>query len=393
MRAPLVDDIARFVRRLRVLGGTGPVPLLVVRVRDLERVAWREGRAAARTLERRALRTFLDTGSRTLRATDLIAHDQDSQDFLAALVSPTRHTGSVASPADCRATLARLASAMALENGLQVETGWTVLYGVGGDDHLDQTVEIALERGLRENERFAFFSTIGHELRTPLTSIQGYLETLLDDDSLDAATVRRFLGVMRAETTRLHRLVEGMFDVSMFDLRSGPVVLETSVTGEAIRAAADALRPLATDRGMRVELAGGIDHAVAIGGDRLTQIVINLIENALKHGRPGGLVRVSVTATTARTIEIRVDDDGPGIPAAEREAIFSLARRGSNARAHGSGLGLAVVRLMVERIGGEVDATDSVLGGAQFRLRLPPGEPGNATSAEGRLTAGDLATG
>jgi signal transduction histidine kinase len=82
-------------------------------------------------------------------------------------------------------------------------------------------------------------------------------------------------------------------------------------------------------------------------------------------------VYVSVATLDTRYVEVRVDDDGPGVAAHERETIFSLAKRGRNATAHGSGIGLAVVRLMLERIGGEADVGESLLGGAQFRVRLP----------------------
>lgn len=363
-------NVDALVRRLRSVSTTSPVPLLVVRLRDLERIAWREGRAAARAVERRSLRSFVEMARRSLRASDVLGHDDESEDFLAALISPTRHHGSVATPTDCRATLARLASAMEVAGGLRVETGWTLLEGVDGDTRLQRAIESALERGERERERYDFFSTIGHELRTPLTSIRGYLETLLEDD-LDPATMRRFLEVARMEAMRMGRLVDGMFEVSMIDLRAGIQHGESCMLGASISAAIDAVAPIAAAR--RVDLArlASAAYEVAIDADRLTQILINIVENAIKHGREGGRVDVSVATLDARYLEIRVDDDGPGVDRNEREAIFSLARRGANARARGNGLGLAVVRLMLERIGGEADVAESLLGGAQFRVRLP----------------------
>lgn len=363
-------DVASLGRRLRAGSVGTPVPLLVVRLRDLERIAWREGRAAARGVERRSLRSFVQTASRSLRATDLLAHDDESEDFLAALVSPNRNTGSVATPTDCRATLARLASAMELAGGMRVETGWTILYSPGGDDWLSNAIESALERGARERERYAFFSTIGHELRTPLTSIRGYLETLIDDD-LDAQTSRRFLETARLEALRMGRLVDGMFDISMLDLRSEPGYTESCELEAAIASALGVLGPAAAARSTGITHHAAETFDVAIGSDRLMQILINVIENAIKHGREGGAVYVTSAALDKRYVEVRVDDDGPGVPASERELIFTLARRGTNARARGSGLGLAVVRLMLERIGGEVDVTSSLLGGSQFRIRLP----------------------
>jgi signal transduction histidine kinase len=365
-----INDIAQLVRRLRALPSDVPVPLLVVRLRDLERIAWREGRAAARAVERRSLRSFAETATRTLRGTDVLAHEDESEDFVAALVSPTRGAGSVATPTDCRATLARLASAMELSGGMHVETGWTIVHGVAGDPRLAAALERALERGARERERYAFFSTIAHELRTPLTSIRGYLETLLEEE-LDAATARRFLEVARAEAMRMGRLVEGMFDISMLDLRSGPGGSESSDLGAAITTSINAVAPFALGRRTTLAQLSVGSHVVAIGADRLAQILINVLENAIKHGRDAGRVQISMAALDGRYVEVRIEDDGPGIPACEREAVFTLARRGTNARAKGAGLGLAVARLMLERIGGEVDVGDSPLGGAQFRIRLP----------------------
>jgi signal transduction histidine kinase len=366
-----LGDVAALTRRLQTGDLAAPVPLLVVRLRDLERIAWREGRAAARSVERRSLRSFMQTASRALRATDILAHDDESEDFLAALISPNRRTGSVATPTDCRATLARLASAMEGAGGMRVETGWTVLHGAPADSRLTLAIESALERGARERERYAFFSIIGHELRTPLTSIRGYLETLLEEENLDPGTTRRFLEVARLEATRMGRLVDGMFDISMLDLRAESAYLESCELMETIGSALNVLAPAAAERGTSLTQFAAPRYEVAVAYDRLIQIIINIVENAIKHGVDGGRIYVSATALDARYVEMRVDDDGPGIPADEREHVFTLARRGANARSRGSGLGLAVVRLMLERVGGEVDVTSSLLGGAQFRVRLP----------------------
>lgn len=375
------NDVAALARKLRVVGGTAPVPLLVVRLRDLERIAWREGRPAARAVERRSLRSFVDTATRSLRSSDLLAHDAESEDFLAALVSPNRNSGSVATPTDCRATLARLASAMEVAGGMRVETGWTLLYGIAGDAKLSHAVETALERGAREKERYDFFSTIGHELRTPLTSIRGYLETLLEQD-LDPLVARHFLEVARTEAMRLGRLVDGMFDISVLDLRAGHDHAEATELSAAIATALNTVAPFAAARRTALAQMASPAYEVAIGADRLAQILINIIENAVKHGRECGRVYVSVELLD-RYVEVRIDDDGPGVERAEREPIFTLARRGVNARALGSGIGLAVVRLMLERIGGEVDVTESLLGGAQFRVRLPlmPTSPADVVPA------------
>ncbi|MDQ2858136.1 MAG: HAMP domain-containing histidine kinase [Candidatus Eremiobacteraeota bacterium] len=365
-----VCGVAELVERLRGDASDAPVPLLVVRLRDLERIAWREGRPAARAVERRSLRAFTRTAARALRASDLLAHDAESGDFVAALVSRGRSAGSVATASDCRATLARLASAMELEGGMRVEHGWTLVRAAPDDSSFSAAVESALERGARERERYDFFSTVGHELRTPLTSILGYLETLMDTE-LDAPTARRFLEVARDEALRLGRLVEGMFELSLLDLRREDGRHERASLAASLDAACNALAPFAAMRGCTLVRTPFVDVEVALGADRITQITLNLLENAVKHGRAAGTVTIAVAELDARYVEICVGDDGPGVPPRERELIFSLGQRGKDARAPGSGLGLTFVRSMVERFGGEVDVTQSPAGGALFRVRLP----------------------
>lgn len=365
-----VRSVAELVERLRGDASEAPVPLLVVRLRDLERIAWREGRPAARAVERRSLRAFTRTAARTLRASDLLGHDAESGDFVAALVSRGRSAGCVATASDCRATLARLASAMEVEGGMRVEHGWTLVRAAVDGSSFSAAVESALERGARERERYDFFSTVGHELRTPLTSILGFLETLMDNE-LDASTARRFLEVAREEALRLGRLVEGMFELSLLDLRREDGRGESASLAAALDAACNALAPFAAARGCKLERTPFVDVEVALGADRITQITLNLLENAVKHGRAAGTVGLGVAVLDARYVEIRVSDDGPGVPPPERERVFSLGHRGKDARAPGSGLGLALVRLMVERFGGEVDVTQSAAGGALFRVRLP----------------------
>jgi signal transduction histidine kinase len=101
-------------------------------------------------------------------------------------------------------------------------------------------------------------------------------------------------------------------------------------------------------------------------------VLVNLIDNAVKHGRPGGRVFVGVDVADQRFVRITVDDDGPGIATDDRERIFVLGARATTA-ANGSGIGLALVRLMLERTGGRVELEGSPLGGARFIVSIPRG--------------------
>ncbi len=104
--------------------------------------------------------------------------------------------------------------------------------------------------------------------------------------------------------------------------------------------------------------------------DRLTLVLVNLVGNAVKHGRAGGGVFVAVDLGASRVVRITVDDDGPGIAPAERERVFAFGERGTTP-ADGTGIGLAFVRLLIERAGGRIALETSPLGGARFVVTLP----------------------
>ncbi|BDE06380.1 hypothetical protein WPS_16560 [Vulcanimicrobium alpinum] len=353
------DALAR-----RIAAAPSAVPLLALRLPALERVAWRRGRRAARALERRAVAAFSRAAREVLRAGDLLAHDDGSDVFLAALVAPTRD-GGAAAPVDARSALARIAAALESETRLDVLTGWSVADPARAAGSLDDVVDEAMLRGARERERYAFFSALGHELRTPLSSIRGYLETLLDERDVDAETRQRFVRTAYDESLRMTRLLEGMFEISLLDLRAGPAERACASLRQALTTAREACAANAAVSEVSIHLAAAPAVDVAIDGDRLTLVLINLIDNAVKHGRRGGRVVVGVDLDEPRFVRVNVDDDGAGIAALDRERVFALGERATTAP-NGTGLGLAIVRLILERSGGRVELTHSPLGGARF---------------------------
>jgi signal transduction histidine kinase len=343
-------------------------PLLVFRLPALERTAWRDGRRAARAMERRASAAFGTAVARVLRCDDLIAHDGGSDTFVAALTAPTRDGHRTPAPVDVRSALARIVATVEGLTQLDVDAGWT-RYDVSADGGIDAAIARALVRGAQERERYAFFTAVGHELRTPVSSIRGYLETLLADD-IDPATRRRFVGVAYNETLRLTRLLEGMFEISLLDLSATFPMHASGALEVAFDGAADACASLAARRGIDLRVQRIPATPVAVDADRLMLVLINLIDNAIKHGRPGGRIAVAADLDAPRAVTIAVDDDGPGIDPAERERIFSLGERGRT-RSPGSGIGLALVRMILERVGGRVDVCSSPLGGARFTVTVP----------------------
>ncbi len=354
----------------------GPIPLLALRLPQFERIAWREGKRAAQRLERATIAAFLEAAGRILRTGDVAAHDPGSDVFAIVMSAPSREAR-VPLPVDVRSVLERVAAAIARECGLRVETGWTMLARVDARAGLAPDIALALERGARERERYEFFSAIGHELRTPLTSIRGYLETLIEQ-KVDAATSRHFLETARREALRMGRLLEGMFEFSLLDLSSSALASHSCDLGAQMRQACEVLRPLAKSRAITLQCEPLADARAAIEPDACLQLLVNLLDNAVKYVHEGGTVRMSARVRGSE-VAIGVDDDGPGIAAHERESIFALRVRGSGAAARpGTGIGLAIVKMIAERAGGGVRVMESSLGGARFEAALPLKEESGA---------------
>ncbi len=216
----------------------------------------------------------------------------------------------------------------------------------------------------------AMVATVGHELRTPLTSIRGYLETLLEGEC-DAATARRFLETARREALRLGRLVEGMLEFSMLELIDGNGGASCDVV-EQIQATVEMLAPLAHAR--RVTIRTHLPPAAhaLVDGDACVHALANLVENAVKHGGEGGIVEVGCRRD-GRFVRVAVEDDGTGVAASQHESIFVMGFYGASPGRGGHGIGLAVVKAIAERAGGDVRVESSALGGARFVLRFPAG--------------------
>jgi two-component system OmpR family sensor kinase len=208
-----------------------------------------------------------------------------------------------------------------------------------------------------------FVSDASHELRTPLTAIRGQLELLGGQESPAAAEVRRVEALVGAEMARIERLVEDLLTLARLDegapLRRRPVDLGPYLRGLAEGEAGVDIGALA---------AGTLDA----DPDRLAQVLRNLLANARRHAGAEGRVELSAAGRGGR-LTICVDDDGPGIPPAERARVFDRFHRSEAARdrdSGGSGLGLSIARSIVELHGGRIRIGDSALGGARLSVEL-----------------------
>ncbi len=212
-----------------------------------------------------------------------------------------------------------------------------------------------------------FLSRLSHELRTPLTAIQGYAETLLQPDiTWDGESVERFLSRMKSESARLGRLVEDLLDFSA--LESGVLRLQRDWCDLCL--ILDAARAcLAPEAAARVTIAAEGDVPVILADhDRLEQVFVNLLDNAIRHNPPGTGVDVTVRSEREE-VTVSVCDDGAGLPDAVVRAPFEPGRR-HGSKGAGTGLGLSIARAIVDAHEGRIVLTSS-RSGTCFRITLP----------------------
>jgi two-component system sensor histidine kinase PrrB len=222
------------------------------------------------------------------------------------------------------------------------------------------------ERALAATRRFA--ADAGHELRTPLTSVQATLSSLGRHPDLPADRRTAMVDDALAEQRRLVELLDGLQALARGD--AGPIEHADVDLAEVTDAAVTA----ALGRHAALDLVAELpDTPVIVSGwePGLRLLADNLIENAVRHGRPGGQVRVALAAQGAAAV-LHVDDDGTGIPEEQRGRIFAPFARIGGGDGQGSGLGLALVEQQVRQHGARIEVGDSPLGGARFTIVFAP---------------------
>lgn len=222
--------------------------------------------------------------------------------------------------------------------------------------------------------RRRLLSDVAHELRTPVSTIVAYLEAL--DDGVETVNTAT-LAVLRAQGTRLVRLADDLAAVTYAQSSGLDLIRVPTNLAEMITQVAEGLTPQSRDRLVHLQLETASDGpTVTVDPDRVQQVLANLVENALRHTPPGGTVTIGVIATAAGGAQITVTDTGEGIEAAHLPYIFERFYRADTARDRdrgGAGIGLAIVKAIVQAHGGTVEAfSDGVGHGVRFVLELPP---------------------
>ena len=232
-----------------------------------------------------------------------------------------------------------------------------------------------------EKSRREFIANVSHELRTPLTSIQGYVETLVEDPSPNPETTSEFLEVIQKNATRMNRLTEDLLTLASVESPDYKLTLQPAKASALVKDAIDTLRGIVVDSGVKLESAGAPESPVMADPDAMNQVFGNLIENALKYGKGGKRIRVGARLLEAE-VEFSVQDYGPGMASEHLNRIFERFYRIDKARSResgGTGLGLAIVKHIVLDHGGRIWAESELGKGATFHFTLPlaAGVPGS----------------
>ena len=230
-----------------------------------------------------------------------------------------------------------------------------------------------------EQVRTEFVANVSHELRTPLTAIQGYLETLLAGALEEQENARRFLEIVFRHTERLGRLLNDLMDLSNIELGRVALKLAPTRLDEAVDAVLAIIGPKAKSGkvGLRSQLPRDLPPVPA-DRDRLVQILINLVDNAVKYTPEGGRVTVRVQEPADGWIEVDVIDTGIGIPPSDLPRITERFYRVDKARSRelgGTGLGLAIVKHLVFAHGGQLKIESEPGRGTTVRVWLNVGGP------------------
>jgi K+-sensing histidine kinase KdpD len=251
-------------------------------------------------------------------------------------------------------------------------------------------------KALEQSERLksALLDAVTHDLRTPLTSIKASVTTLLDDPpsrtgreetvSLDAEGRREMLEVIDEETDRLNRFIEGLMELARIEAGEMHLRRRWGSIEEIVSAAMERAAPLTREHQIKVRLDDGLPP-VRVDERAVAEVVYTLVDNAAKYSPKDTNINVEAKSSNGQVVQLSVEDEGPGVPAALRERVFDKffrAMRDGDSGRHqpsGSGMGLAIARGIVEAHGGRIWIEDSSGShGSRVVITLPTGDEAEA---------------
>lgn len=222
-----------------------------------------------------------------------------------------------------------------------------------------------------------FISTVSHELRTPLTSIRGFADTMLMSyDRLDSTQVQKFMTIIKEQSNRLIKLVENLLSVSRIKVQQNSLVFKSVNVKSQIEQILDVIKAQYPSHSFVFQCENNVSSILA-DENKFQQIMINLLDNAAKYSFERGIVSVTVGNKDEKFVSIKVKDHGVGISQEDLKRIFDKFTRVENhltRKAQGSGLGLYIVKTLVDKMGGEIFVTSSTQmpnSGAVFEILMP----------------------
>jgi signal transduction histidine kinase len=232
----------------------------------------------------------------------------------------------------------------------------------------DRFQEMAVRLAEAEALERQFLMTVSHELRTPLTAIRGHVDALREGLAEDPEARAASLEVVKAEADRLERLVGDLLDLAKLDAHRFTLTEDEVDLARLVETAYLTRAEEAKQRRIAYDRVGEGAPVIHTDGDRVLQIVSNLLDNAFAWTPDGGRIRVALAQANG-TVSVAVEDTGPGIPEGERERIFRPFYSGDES--DGTGLGLAIARELANALGGRLELESRVGKGSRFELVLP----------------------
>ncbi|MBR6573411.1 MAG: HAMP domain-containing protein [Clostridia bacterium] len=233
--------------------------------------------------------------------------------------------------------------------------------------------DVTEQRKLDDSRR-EFVANVSHELRTPLTNVRGYAETLMSADDIDRDIQMRFLGVISSEADRMTRIVKDLLTLTRLDYNRMEMHMQPMDLRELGQKAADAMEGQASGQGLTLTCTLPEEMPQVLGdAERIQQVIINIITNAIKYNKPQGSIAIT-GGTEGEQVFLRVEDTGIGVPKADLERLFERFYRVDKARSResgGTGLGLAIAKQIVESHGGHIGFESEYGKGSVVTLYLP----------------------
>ena len=233
--------------------------------------------------------------------------------------------------------------------------------------------DVTEQRKLDDSRR-EFVANVSHELRTPLTNVRGYAETLMSADDIDRDIQMRFLGVISSEADRMTRIVKDLLTLTRLDYNRMEMHMQRMDLRELGQKAAAAMEGQAKSQGLTLTCDLPAEMPAVTGDpERIQQVIINIITNAIKYNKPQGSIAIT-GGVEAEQVFLRVEDTGIGVPKADLERLFERFYRVDKARSResgGTGLGLAIAKQIVETHGGRIGFDSEYGKGSIVTLYLP----------------------